>query len=124
MRVIGARPPARPWRVSAQKPIGCAHAFPHKAPLPAQITQLASLNEDAAATRVTRDQPIPELDAAQAQWASEWASHDRWTLLNPGTVQEKEDGEKGGMTEFVARTTLADISALRLELVPKAVARY
>jgi len=54
-------------------------------PTPEQQTQLAGLDHRIKQLVAQRNGPMPEIDAAQAQWESKWSERaaGRWTVLDP-----------------------------------------
>ncbi|HRK35939.1 MAG TPA: DUF1549 domain-containing protein, partial [Candidatus Hydrogenedentes bacterium] len=104
-----------------------------KAPLPDQKAALDSLQAELDAHMANIRRPVPELDAAQAEWAKTAGEkvRARWAVLDPdsvistggATLKEQYDrsilveGENPAkdVYEFTVATELTDISAIRLE---------
>ena len=104
-----------------------------KAPTSEQAVLLARSDADIAAAQARLDAPLPEVDAAQAQWEKQWQdkSVGQWSVLEPveftstggATLEKLEDhsvlakGENPDRDtyEIVAHTDLSGITAIRLE---------
>lgn len=104
-----------------------------KAPLPHQQKALEAVQADIDGVLAKMRAPVPELDAAQADWEAEAGTkvRARWAILDPeellstggATLKERYDrsvvaeGENPDKDtyEFTAYTELTDITAIRLE---------
>ena len=102
-------------------------------PNEAQSAELNSLAAKRDEMESALDAPLPEVDAAQAQWSSEWKPilAERWTTLatisaessEDATLRELDDGSilaEGPIPateyyEVLARCDLTNITAIRLE---------
>lgn len=104
-----------------------------KAPLPDQKIALDAVQKDIDAVLASMSRPVPEIDAAQAEWEKGAAEkvRARWLALEPASIvssggatlkklydrsvlAEGTNPEKDTY-EFVVSTDLTDITAVRLE---------
>jgi mono/diheme cytochrome c family protein len=92
-----------------------------RAPFPAQRPRFAELQSPVEEARLSRNAPIPTLDAAQAAWESGWleAAGDRWRPLT-GELIEKESKHRQGEGELrlESNAPLDSVTALRMDIVP------
>jgi hypothetical protein len=106
-----------------------------KAPLPDQAAKLDEMNKELADLDGRLDKPMPELDNAQPAWEAQTSERlrARWTVLEPAslnstggsTLKQLEDksvlaegnNPDQDVYELTARTTVAGISAIRLEVL-------
>lgn len=103
------------------------------APTPEQDRKRAALDAEIQAILDKMHRPVPDLDAAQAEWEGAQAQtlQARWTVLQPSelkstggaTLEKREDGSvlatgdnpDKDVYEFVATTDVTGITAIRLE---------
>jgi len=103
-------------------------------PTETQATELSRLKRSIAETHTQLNTPTPDLAASQARWEKRIAQPTRWSVLHVeqavsehgATIQPLDDGSwlvSGPSPDmdtytFTVRTTMRDISAFRLELLP------
>ncbi len=104
-----------------------------KVPTPAQAARQKELDAAIAEKKTLVDGPLPEVDAAQAVWETEWSEQlrDRWQMLNPqqftssggSTLSSLEDssvlanGENPAKDDYeiITQIETPGITAIRLE---------